>query len=78
MTCDEAAHLGAEISKMLVAQAVPPRLQIAILGGALACAVLALPRWARKAALEAHTTGLAETVDEYGERYNSDALSQHH
>jgi hypothetical protein len=78
MTFDEAARLGAEISKMLVGLAVPPRMQIAILGGALACALLALPRQARKAALEAHTTGLAETVDECGERYNSDALSQHH
>jgi hypothetical protein len=39
-------------------------LQIAILGGALACALLVLPRRARKAALEAHATGLAETLDE--------------
>jgi hypothetical protein len=78
MTFDEATLLGAKISKMLVAHAVPPHLQIAILGGALACALLALPRQARKAALEAHTTGLAETVDECGERCNSDALRQHH
>ena len=64
MTLDEAAHLGVEINKMLVAQAVPPPLQIAILGGALACALLVLPRRARKAALEAHAAGLAETLDE--------------
>jgi hypothetical protein len=78
MTFDEAAHLGADISMMLVAQAVPPRLQIAILGGAQACALLALPRRARKTALEAHAAGLAETLDECGERYNSECLSQHH
>jgi hypothetical protein len=78
MTFDQAAHLGATISRMLVAQAVAPRLQIAILGGALACAFLALPPRARRAALAAHTAGLAETVDECVERYNSEALSQHH
>jgi hypothetical protein len=77
MTFDEAARCGAEISKTLIAQAVPPRLQIAILA-ALACAILALPRWARKAALTAHTEGLAETVDQRAARYNSDPLSQHH
>jgi hypothetical protein len=72
MTLHEAAHLGVEINKMLVAQAVPPRLQIAILGGALACALMALPRRARKAALEVHATGLAETIDECGETYDYD------
>jgi len=74
MTFDQAAHMGATISRMLVAQAVSPRLQIAILGGALACAFLSLPPRARKKALEAHTAGLAETVDECVER---EALNQH-
>ena len=66
MTLHEAAQLDVEINKMLVALAVPPRLQIAILGGALACAILALPRRARKAALEAHAAALAETLAECG------------
>jgi len=72
MTLDEAAHLGAVINKMLAAHAIPPRFKIAILGGALACALLELPRRARKAALEAHAAALAETIGECGERYNSE------
>lgn len=70
MTLDEAAHLGAVINQMLVADAIPPHLKMAILGGALACALLELPRQARKAALEAHAAGLAETIDECGERHS--------
>ena len=73
MTFDDAAHLGAVINKMLIAHAIPPRLQIAILGGALACALLELPQRARKSALEAHAAGLVETIDQCGEPCNYDS-----